>query len=67
MAKFNIDLIPFTIPDSVLLTLPPGTKQDGFTAGPKIPLGDIQDDILHEMCDDFRTAIFERAQDQRTK
>jgi len=65
MTTINLDLNPFPVPNSVSAKLPPGKKQDGFKIAPTIPLGELDDNTLHEMCDEFRTAIFARAYKQR--
>lgn len=65
MANINIPIQPFPIPDGVLLDLAPGRKQDGFKPSPTYNLGDLDDETLGQMCDQFRESVFDLAQQQR--
>jgi hypothetical protein len=64
-ATFKVKLKPFTVPNYVLVDLPPGKREDGFTEGPKYRLEDLDPVTLEAMCDEFRDAVFGKAKKSR--
>lgn len=59
--RINLHLKPFIVPDFVIVETPPGTRQEGFKAVPSLPLIDLSAQVLNQLCDDFRDAIFTKA------
>lgn len=57
----KIKLKPFTVPNYVLVDLPPGKREDGLQEPPKYRLEDLDPATLGAMCDEFREAVFTKA------
>jgi hypothetical protein len=69
MAKIELKLKDFTVPNYVLVEMLPGRREDGINIdGNKFTLSQVDADSLGQLCDHFRAAIFEKAgkQDPRT-
>jgi hypothetical protein len=62
MAEMKLKLQPFTVPNYVVAEMQPGLKQDGIKEAPKWPLRDVDPDTLAELCDEFRRAVFLKAE-----
>jgi len=60
-ATFKVNLKPFTIPNYVLVEMPPGKRDDGWQEGPKYRLEDLDAVTLDGLCDQFRDAVFAKA------
>lgn len=56
---------PFTVPNFVLPILPPGNRQEGFKETPGIPVGDLSDEVLNQLVDQFRRDLLSNAIRQR--
>lgn len=66
MATINLELVPFEVPTEAVIVMPPGKPQlreDGFktTAKPSIPLSDLSEETLSELCEEFTRAVFAAA------
>ena len=62
MAEIKIELVPFSVPNYVLVKMPPARRQDGFTPdGPKYALADLDNEVLSALCREFRAKVFEKA------
>lgn len=61
MAKLNIELQPFTVPNFVAQKAPVGLRQEGFKSVHSYPLRDVDAQTLSDMCDAFRREVFVKA------
>lgn len=57
----RIEILPFPVPTGVTVKQKPGSRQDGLKPVPEIPLSEIDQDTLNELCNDFRAAVFAAA------
>lgn len=56
------ELLPFTVPNYVLVKRKPGRRQDGINFdGPKYHLSELPHETLEKLCAQFRGSIFEKA------
>jgi len=58
---FPVSLVPFDIPTSVRMKMPPKPRQSGWQARPSIPLKDLDKRTLSDLCDRFRAEVFAKA------
>jgi hypothetical protein len=65
MVSFQVDLVPFTIPNFVSQRMPPRPRQEGMQAAPIFRLGELPDVVLDKLCAEFRAGVFTRAAEQR--
>ncbi len=61
MATTTSELQPFTVPNYVIVKMPPRPRQDGFVESPKYALAELTPDVLAVLCDEFRAAVFAKA------
>lgn len=61
MAEMKLKLQPFTTPNFVIATRPPGTRREGIQEAPKWALSDVDADTLAKLCDEFRAEVFKKA------
>lgn len=61
MAKVQVELKPFPVPDCVFLKTQPGLRQHGMQAVPTLQLTELSPVDLDAMCEEFRTAVFNAA------
>lgn len=61
LAGIRIKLKSFTVPNFVIAVGVPREPQEGWQEEPKFPLSELEPEVLAEMCDDFRRAVFEKA------
>jgi len=59
--KTSIELEPFSTPNFVRQKQPAGLRENGFKELPAIPLEDLSDETLNQLCDEFRKDIFTKA------
>jgi len=59
--KMEVDLVPMTVPNYVIAVTPPGKRQDGFAEGPKYKLSELSEQVLSQLCNEFRAEIFKKA------
>lgn len=63
--KVGIDVIPFTVPSGVFRKVNAGQRQDGFKAPELIMLSELDDETLHQLCDEFVVGVFKKARPER--
>ena len=61
MSGIRIKLKSFTVPNFVIAVGVPQERQEGWQEEPKFSLSELEPEVLAEMCDDFRKAVFEKA------
>jgi len=59
--KHSIDLLPFNVPNYVLVVPKTGKREDGFTESPKFALSELSVETLEELCAQFRREVFIKA------
>jgi hypothetical protein len=60
--KIPLNVVPWVTPNYVSIQTPPRRRQDGFQEGPKLPLAEVDAEVLAAMCDAFRAEVFVKAQ-----
>lgn len=61
--KLNIELKPFQVPNYVMVKQKVGLRQDGVSFdSPKYHVKDLDVDTLSQLCDEFRAAVFSKAE-----
>lgn len=61
MAEIKQKLAPFRVPNFVLLEMPPRPRGDGFNMDtPKLPLHEVPEDVLLQLCEEFKQAVLEK-------
>jgi len=61
MVKYSIKLHNFTTPNFVRKEARVGKRQDGIKFDEGIPLRDLEENTLSELCDAFRKEVFKKA------
>jgi len=61
MAKINIELEPWVVPNFVRQKTKPSMRQEGYKEGLSISIKDLDEDVLSDLCDEFRQGIFKKA------
>ncbi len=61
MATIIKKLRPFTIPNYVIEEMEPRPRQEGMVEAPKHLLAELTPEILAELCDEFRAAVFAKS------
>ena len=57
----SFTLLPFTVPDNVALKGEPRRRQDGFERQTVMPLADVSEGSLSDLCKQFRRDVFRKA------
>ena len=57
----SIKLQPFAVPDDAIPAGGTGRRQDGPLFRTPIPLSELSPETLSALCDNFRSAVFQRA------
>lgn len=65
MGELKVKLKPFRVPEYVIQDMPADPRHDGFKEPPKYHLGQLDDDLLLEMCEDFKNNVLEKAREWR--
>ena len=65
MITIKTEIQEFIVPDFVYPVAKVGKRQDGFSLLPTIPLGDLDEETLRDLCMQFREDVFEKARKQR--
>lgn len=65
MASVKIDLVTPKVPNFIFLHGTPKTRQEGFKESPKVSLGELDDETLRQIGDEWTQALLKRAQEQR--
>lgn len=60
MADIKLKLKPFGTPNFVLLDAHPGRREDGIKETSSIPLSEVPEEVLVEMCDDFKQEVLRK-------
>ena len=61
MPDVKLAVVPWSVPNFVILQFAPRPRQEGFTEAPKLELAAVEADTLAQMCDDFRAEVFRKA------
>jgi len=61
MIKLNVELIPFNIPNYVIVKRPPRPRNQGFEEGPKYHISELDEDTLNQLCDQFKSDVLAKA------
>jgi hypothetical protein len=59
--KHEIELKPFLTPSFAIPVRAPGTRGDGFSEAPPIPLSELNEATLEAMCNKFKEDVFAKA------
>ena len=59
--QIKLKLQDWTVPNFVILESRLNERQNGFTPNPGIPIKDLDEEILDELCNNFRRKVFEKA------
>lgn len=65
MITHEVQLRPFTVPTYVFQVVPTGRREDGPKDGPKFSLGQLSDETLIKLCDEFRISVMKQAAEER--
>ena len=60
--EIKLKLQPFQVPNYVITESNPRLKQDGFVESPSFHLSQLDEEILSELCDQFRKDVFANAE-----
>lgn len=60
MALQTFTLVPFVVPDAVLIQPPPGDR-GSFNSLPSIPLSQLPIETLEQLCEQFRQSVLAKA------
>jgi hypothetical protein len=61
MAKYALELVPFTVPTYVTVKREPGRREDGFRPPIELKLSELDAETLDELCTEFRKSVFKAA------
>jgi hypothetical protein len=61
MATIDVSLRPFSVPNFVIINMPPKSRQSGIHELPTIALAEVDAGILGMLCDNFRRDVFSKA------
>ncbi len=53
---------PMNVPNFVIAQMPPRERQEGMVQSPKFHLRELEAEVLAELCDEFRTNVFAKAE-----
>ena len=57
----KLELVPFHVPDTVIVKGKTGQRQDGLKPLDRIPLKDLDVETLNGLIDEFRAGVYEKA------
>ena len=60
-ANIELELIPFTVPNFVLVKTEPKPRQQVMAEPPKFALCELDNRTLEALCEEFSKAVFEKA------
>jgi hypothetical protein len=63
----NVKVLPFTLPNFVIIKPKPRPRQEGFRGVATFPLSDVEAAELSRMCDEFRAGVFAKAKKKDPK
>lgn len=61
MPNFSFPIVPFNVPDSVTLRMPPGKRQDGIRPPVEVSLEQLDDETLASLIEEFAAAVMNKA------
>lgn len=61
MITVKTELVPFSVPNYVLVKSRPGLRQDGIKEGVKYHVSELDDETLESLCAQFRSDVFKKA------
>lgn len=61
MATFNLEIVPFSVPDRVTLKMPAGKRQDGIRPPVEVMLPDLSDEQLAALIEEFAAYVMAAA------
>jgi hypothetical protein len=61
MATFSMKLKPFPIPETVIIEMPPGKREDGIKPLPTLPLSALDEETLNTLIQEFAEAVLAAA------
>jgi hypothetical protein len=61
MANISLPVKPFDVPESVVLDMPAGRKQDGPIGLPRIKLSDLPEETLNQLIEEFAANVMAAA------
>lgn len=56
-----MELLPFVIPDCVIIKSKCVSREDGWQPLVQFDLDQLDEDVLERMCDEFRRGVMEKA------
>ena len=59
--KIEVNLHPIETPNYVTAETSPGKRQDGFVERPRYKLSELSEQVLSQLCNEFRAEIFKKA------
>jgi len=65
MAEIKMKLKTPSVPNFIVIETTPGKREDGFKEAPTIRVGDLSNETLEEIAEDWKRALFENAARQR--
>ena len=65
MTDIKLKLKTPSVPNYILFEMPIGQRQDGFQENPKVRVGDLTDEQLEEIAEEWKHALFKKAKEQR--
>lgn len=66
MAEISVKLKPWSVPEEVIVDMPPGLKQDGMVPLPRFKLCDISLDAMNDMIKEFEHNVRALRERQRS-
>lgn len=62
--EIKLKLQPMSVPNYVIVVMPPRERQEGIAESPKFHLRELESEVLAELCDEFRRNVFAKAEKQ---
>lgn len=62
----EVELMPFNVPNYVIVKMPPRPKQEGIHESPKYHLSELSEETLNQLCEEFRAEVFRKSKEPRT-
>ena len=57
----ELELLPFNVPNYVLVKEEPRPKQEGFAEGKKFHISELGSETLLKLCNQFKNDVFRKA------
>ena len=62
--KIEVEFIPFTVPNFVMVKESPQPRENGFQEGRKFHVSELDQDTLWKLCEQFKDDVFKKANAQ---